>query len=116
MGLFIAMIRKHELIRQKHSAEYDLTDLTLTTRKLQNVARNLDHEGEVLDLDPDTKDGKLALARLKERQAKLKEYETQIMDKKSAIEERLKAIDAELQSCQSMIDSNIQAAFSYQVK
>lgn len=110
MGLFIALVRKRELMKQKHAAEWRLTVLTQAKGVAQNAVNDLMQTGTDREADSEF------ARRLQNRKYELKVYEEKLDEEKAALETQLKEIDAEMQSCQSMIDSNIQSSFSYQIK
>ena len=61
------------------------------------------------DYDPESPTTKM----LQQRQAKLKVLEQKLDLQMQQYQTRLKMIDTEYQSCQSMLDKNIQQSFSY---
>lgn len=61
------------------------------------------------DFDPDSPTTKM----LQQRQAKLKVLEQKLDAQMLQYQSRLKMVDAEYQSCQGMIDKNIQTSFTY---
>lgn len=61
------------------------------------------------DYDPESPTTKM----LQQRQAKLKVLEQKLDLQMQQYQTRLKMIDTEYQSCQGMLDKNIQQSFSY---
>jgi len=109
MGLFIALIRRKELKKMQASAEWNLTLITQAKSKAQDSVNDLMQVGTDYETDS------LVAKRLQARRYQLKVYEEKLDQQKAALETQLKEITSELQSCEEMINQNIQSSFSYKV-
>ncbi|MBE7712756.1 MAG: hypothetical protein E7Z87_03335 [Cyanobacteria bacterium SIG26] len=109
MGYCIGIIRLRELQKQRHNIEWQLTLIT----QAKGVAAN--SVNDLMQVGTDYDDNSVMGKRLQQRKYQLKVYEEELDARKAALEQRLKAIETEIQSCQQMIQANIQSSFSYSV-
>lgn len=107
MGLLTSQIRLMYLQQQRLDLEYKIQLITQTKMGLSQSVSDLMQVGN--DYDPESPPTKL----LQQRQAKLKVLEQKLDMQMQEYQNRLKMIDAEYDSCQSMMDKNIQSSFKY---
>ena len=107
MGLLTSQIRLMYLQQQRLDLEYKIQLITQTKMGLSQSVSDLMQVGN--DYDPESPTTKL----LQQRQAKLKVLEQKLDMQMQEYQNRLKMIDAEYDSCQSMMDKNIQSSFKY---
>lgn len=107
MGLITSQIRLLYLQQQRIDLEYKIQLITQTKMGLSQSVSDLMQVGN--DYDPESPTTKM----LQQRQAKLKVLEQKLDMQMLQYQSRLKMIDAEYQSCQGLIDKNIQSSFSY---
>lgn len=107
MGLLTSQIRLMYLQQQRLDLEYKIQLITQTKMGLSQSVSDLMQVGN--DYDPESSTTKL----LQQRQAKLKVLEQKLDMQMQEYQNRLKMIDAEYDSCQSMMDKNIQSSFKY---
>lgn len=107
MGLLTSQIRLMYLQQQRLDLEYKIQLITQTKMGLSQSVSDLMQVGN--DYDPESPRTKL----LQQRQAKLKVLEQKLDMQMQEYQNRLKMIDAEYDSCQSMMDKNIQSSFKY---
>ncbi len=107
MGLVNSQIRLLYLQQTRLDLEYKIMLITQAKMGLSKSASDLMEVGN--DFDPDSPTTKM----LQQRQAKLKVLEQKLDAQMLQYQSRLKMVDAEYQSCQGMIDKNIQTSFTY---
>ena len=107
MGLLTSQIRLMYLQQQRLDLEYKIQLITQTKMGLSQSVSDLMQVGN--DYDPESPTTKL----LQQRKAKLKVLEQKLDMQMQEYQNRLKMIDAEYDSCQSMMDKNIQSSFKY---
>ena len=107
MGLLTSQIRLMYLQQQRLDLEYKIQLITQTKMGLSQSVSDLMQVGN--DYDPESPTTQL----LQQRQAKLKVLEQKLDMQMQEYQNRLKMIDAEYDSCQSMMDKNIQSSFKY---
>lgn len=107
MGLLTSQIRLMYLQQQRLDLEYKIQLITQTKMGLSQSVSDLMQVGN--DYDSESPTTKL----LQQRQAKLKVLEQKLDMQMQEYQNRLKMIDAEYDSCQSMMDKNIQSSFKY---
>ena len=107
MGLLTSQIRLMYLQQQRLDLEYKIQLITQTKMGLSQSVSDLMQVGN--DYDPESPTTKL----LQQRQAKLKVLEQKLDMQMQEYQNRLKMIDSEYDSCQSMMDKNIQSSFKY---
>ena len=107
MGLLTSQIRLLYLQQQRLDLEYKIQLITQTKMGLSKSVSDLMQVGN--DYDPESPTTKL----LQQRQAKLKVLEQKLDMQRQEYQNRLKMIDAEYESCQAMMDKNIQSSFKY---
>ncbi len=107
MGLLTSQIRLMYLQQQRLDLEYKIQLITQTKMGLSQSVSDLMQVGN--DYDPESPTTKL----LQQRQARLKVLEQKLDMQMQEYQNRLKMIDAEYDSCQSMMDKNIQSSFKY---
>ena len=107
MGLVNSQIRLLYLQQTRLDLEYKIMLITQAKMGLSKSVSDLMEVGN--DFDPDSPTTKM----LQQRQAKLKVLEQKLDAQMLQYQSRLKMVDAEYQSCQGMIDKNIQTSFTY---
>lgn len=107
MGLITSQIRLLYLQQQRLDLEYKIQLITQAKMGLSQSVSDLMQVGN--DYDPESPTTKM----LQQRQAKLKVLEQKLDLQMQQYQTRLKMIDTEYQSCQGMLDKNIQQSFSY---
>ena len=107
MGLLTSQIRLMYLQQQRLDLEYKIQLITQSKMGLSQSVSDLMQVGN--DYDPESP----VSIQLQQRQAKLKVL-VHILDMQmQEYQNRLKMIDAEDESCQAMMDKNIQSSFKY---
>ena len=107
MGLLTSQIRLMYLQQQRLDLEYKIQLITQTKMGLSQSVSDLMQVGN--DYDPESPTTQM----LQQRQAKLKVLEQKLDMQMQEYQNRLKMIDAEYDSCQGMMDKNIQSSFKY---
>lgn len=106
MGLIVAQIRQMYLINSKIDLEYKLQ---MITQARMGLSQSVDDLINMNDSTPDNPMNKV----LAQRQAKLKILEQKLELQSKQYQNQLQMIETELKSCEGMIQSSIQTAFSY---
>lgn len=108
MGLIAASMRLQTLIAYKNQLEMRIQSVTESMVGLQSQADELVTIGA--DLDPDSD----ALKDLKIKKERLNLIEKKLEMQQKQFQTQLEAITQEIQSCQQMVQNNIQSGmFSY---
>ena len=108
MGLIAASMRLQTLIAYKNQLEMRIQSVTESMVGLQSQADELVTIG--VDLDPDSD----ALKDLKVKKERLNLIEKKLEMQQKQFQTQLEAITQEIQSCQQMVQNNIQSGmFSY---
>ncbi len=108
MGLIAASMRLQTLIAYKNQLEMRIQSVTESMVGLQSQADELVTIGA--DLDPDSD----ALKDLKVKKERLNLIEKKLEMQQKQFQTQLEAITQEIQSCQQMVQNNIQSGmFSY---
>lgn len=108
MGLIAASMRLQTLIAYKNQLEMRIQSVTESMVGLQSQADELVTIGA--DLDPDSD----ALKDLKVKKERLNLIEKKLEMQQKQFQTQLDAITQEIQSCQQMVQNNIQSGmFSY---
>ena len=108
MGLIAASMRLQTLIAYKNQLEIRIQSVTESMVGLQSQADELVTIGA--DLDPDSD----ALKDLKVKKERLNLIEKKLEMQQKQFQTQLEAITQEIQSCQQMVQNNIQSGmFSY---
>ena len=108
MGLIAASMRLQTLIAYKNQLEMRIQSVTESMVGLQSQADELGTIGA--DLDPDSD----ALKDLKVKKERLNLIEKKLEMQQKQFQTQLEAITQEIQSCQQMVQNNIQSGmFSY---
>lgn len=107
MGLITATIRLNYLQQTKLDLEYKMQLITQARMNLAQSVSDLTQVGT--DYDGDSPVAKM----LAQRQAKLKILEQKLEQQMQQYQHRLQMIETEYQSCQKMLEKNIQSAFRY---
>lgn len=105
MGLIVATIRKVQLNNYRLDLEYKMSLVSASKLNLSQTVNDL--LSVASDLDPDSPEAK-ALEKRKER---LYLVEKKLDEQMQRYETQLKMVEAELQTCNQMIDKNIQYSY-----
>ena len=105
MGLITATIRKTQLNNYRLDLEYKMQLISASKLNLSQTVNDL--LSVASDLDADSPEAK-ALEKRKER---LYLVENKLDEQMQRFETQLKMVEAEMQSCNQMIDKNIQYSY-----
>lgn len=107
MGLATSTIRLMYLNASRLDLEYKIQLISESKMNLGETVNDLMNVGT--DLSPDSP----VVKRLEQRRERLYLLEKKLDQQMLMYQNRLKMIEAEIESCQKMIDKNIEKAFKY---
>ena len=109
MSLFIAKIRKQELLQERSQLHWQMLAITNAKANATKAAT------ELMQVGTDYENDSVIAKNLQVRQYKLKLLEEQLDKQKAEIEERIQEVETEMQSVDKMIQSAIKESFSYNI-
>ena len=105
MGLITATIRKTQLNNYRLDLEYKMQLISASKLNLSQTVNDL--LSVASDLDADSPEAKA----LEQRKERLYLVEKKLDEQMQRFETQLKMVEAEMQSCNQMIDKNIQYSY-----